>query len=159
MSKTSTYGFGNNTDASFTVTPKALGLVSNYAVTEDTARAAVLDNKTAPIDQGEIVSFRSKDLPNINTALTIQNPSKVQKAMQYGVQYEAILTTTDSDDASFRVDEPIVVTATIRHPKSGNFSNAVVTQAFIRMISSLLRSDGTWRFDDLMRSAERPAVN
>lgn len=159
MSRTSTYGFGNNTDATFTITPKALGLTSNYAVTEDSARAAVLNNKTASIDQEEIISFRSKDLPGINTVLTLQNPSGVKKIMQYGVQYEAVLTTTDSDDTTFRVDEPIVVTATIRHPKSGNFSNNVVAQAFIRMISSLLRADGSWRFDDLMRSAERPVVD
>jgi hypothetical protein len=138
---------------------KALSLVSNYAVTEDTARAAVLNNKTAPIDQEEIISFRSKDLPNINHSLVIQNPAKVDAAMQYGVQIEEVLTTTDSDDPSFRVDEPIVITATVRHPKSGNFTNSIVAQAFVRMISSLVRADGSWRFDDLMRSAERPAAN
>jgi hypothetical protein len=57
------------------------------------------------------------------------------------------------------VDEPIVIQTLIRHPRSGNFTNAVVAEAFIRHISQFVKADGTWRFDDLMRGAERPVVD
>jgi hypothetical protein len=47
----------------------------------------------------------------------------------------------------------------IRHPKSGNFNNDVISTVLRRLIGCVMRADGTWRFDDLMRSAEKPVVD
>jgi len=159
MSKTSQFGFTNTTAGSHDVTQVALGLTTNYAVSTESADVAVLNNKTAPIDTEEIVTFRSRDIQQVNTNLNIQFPSPVRKGIQYQVMVEDTLSTTDSVDADFRVDEPIVAQLTIRHPKSGNITNALVGQVFTRLISAVMKSDGTWRFEDLMRQAERPVVD
>jgi hypothetical protein len=159
MARTSTFGFTNVTDATSTITPKKLKLTSNYALVDADANNAVLNNKTAPIDAEEVVTFRSRNIAQVNTDLNIQNPSKVSAGIQYQIQVEDTLVTTDSDDAAFRVDEPIVALLTIRHPRSGNITNSQVATVVNRLISCLVREDGTWRFDDLMRGAERPIAD
>jgi hypothetical protein len=159
MSITSGYKFTNSTSSTHDVTPLVLGLTTNYALTKDTASEAGLNNKTAPIDAQEIITFRSRDIAKVNTGLNIQNPAKVKSGIQYGVQVEETLVTEDSGDPSFRIDDPVVVSINVRHPKSGYITNTHVATAVLRAVSSLLRSDGTWRFDDLMRSAERPVAD
>jgi hypothetical protein len=158
--KTSVFGFTNTTDSTHVITPKALGLTDNYAVTSDTSNAAILNNKTAPIDLEEAISFRSDDIKSLKVnGVNIQYPSPVTQGIQYSVQVTDTLSTTDSSDASFRVDEPIQVTISVRHPKSGNINNDVVATVVTRAISALVKADGTWRFDDLMRGAERPVTD
>jgi hypothetical protein len=160
MAKVSAFGFTNTTDASVTVTPKALSLTSNYAVTSEVSNQAMLNNKTAPIDLQEVVSYRSDDIQNLKTnAVNIQYPSPVKTGIQYSVQVTDTLSTTDTTDATFRVDEPITVTISVRHPKSGNIGSSQVETVMIRALSALVKADGTWRFDDLMRGAERPVVD
>lgn len=159
MAKTSSFGFTNVSDSTNEVTTKALGLTSNYSITTDNADVATLNNKTAPVDQEEIISFRSRDIGSVNTTLNIQYPSKVKSGIEYSLKIEDTLSTTDDTDADFRVDEPIICTVTFRHPKSGNISAQQVGTVFQRAISSLMKADGSWRFDDLMRSAERPVVD
>jgi hypothetical protein len=157
--KTSSFGFTNTSAGQNTVTPLQLGLTSNYSLTADQADVATLNNKTAPVDREEIISFRSRSLSAVNSGLNIQYPSPVKGGVEYSLKIEDTLTTTDSDDANFRVDEPIVCTIAFRHPKSGNITSTQVATVFLRAISSLMKEDGTWRFDDLMRSAERPVVD
>lgn len=159
MAKVSAFGFTNTTAGSHNITPPALGLTSNYALAEEDANNAILNNKTAPIDAEEIVTFRSRGIAQVNTDLNIQYPSKVKSGIQYQVQVEDVLMTTDSDDASFRVDEPIVALLTIRHPKSGNINSQIIGTVVNRLLACLMKADGTWRFDDLMRGAERPVVD
>lgn len=159
MAKQSAFAFTNTTASTHDITPIALGVVTNYAVTEDTANQAVLSNKTAPIDAQEIISYRSRKLQQVNNNLNIVNPSPVKGGMEYSVQVEETLVTTDTSDATFRVDEPIVYTIGIRHGKSGNISASIVAEGFVRALSALRRADGSWRFDDMMRSAERPIVD
>lgn len=157
--KQSTFSFTNTTDGPHAVTPPALGLTTNYALANEDANNAVLNNKTAPIDAEEIVTFRSRPIAQVNTDLNIQYPSPVKSGIQYQIQIEDVLTTTDSEDASFRVDEPIVALLTIRHPKSGNINNDIIGTVVRRLVGCIMKADGTWRFDDLMRSAERPVVD
>lgn len=159
MAKSSSYQFSNTTASTHPVTPKVLGVTTNYALQGDAADVVTLNNKTAPIDAEEVIQYRSRTLEKPNWLVPVLNPPKVMRTIEYSTRIDAILTTTDSSDASFRVDEPITCSISIRHPKSGNFTNALVAEMFVRSISTLLRSDGTWRFDDLMRSAERPIVD
>ena len=159
MAKTSSFKFTNVGDSTHTLTPKLLGTVENYAVKSDAADDVVLNNKTAPIDCEELVEYRSRPIAKVNTDLNIQYPSKVQSGIQYQVMVQDTLSTVDATDADFRVDEPVICQITIRHPKSGNIGNAEVATVVMRAISALVKADGTWRFDDLMRSAERPVVD
>lgn len=159
MSKVSGFGFSNTTDGTHTVTQKLLGFSSNYTITKDTATETAMDNKTAPTDCQELISFRCHDIKTVSTALNIQFPSPVKAGVNYQIEVQDTLSTTDTADPSFRVDEPIVMYLTIRHPKSGNIGNAQVATVFQRLVSALMRSDGTWRFDDLMRGGEKPTAD
>lgn len=157
--KTSSFGFTNETDSTHTVTPKLLALTDNYALTDEDANNAVLSNKTAPIDAEELITFRSRPIQMVNTNLNNQHPSGIKKGVQYQVQVEDMLMTTDTNDASYRVDEPIVALLTIRHAKSGRITSDVIATVVTRLISCLMKADGSWRFDDLMRGAEKPVVD
>jgi hypothetical protein len=126
---------------------------------QDSQDTVKLNNKTAPIDIEEIIAIRTRNVGGVATDANIQYPSKVKGGIEYSVRLDEVLSTTDSSDASFRVDEPIVCTVAFRHPKSGNITGAHIATVFERMISVLMKSDGTWRFDDLMRSSERPIVD
>jgi hypothetical protein len=159
MAKVSAFGFTNATDSSNEITLKALGLTGNYALTAEDANNAILSNRTAPLDAEEIVTFRTRNIASVNTDLNIQNPAKVKSGIQYQVQLEDTLVTTDTEDATFRVDEPVVALLTIRHPRSGNIAEEHVKQVVTRLFSCLVKNDGSWRISDLMRGAERPIAD
>jgi hypothetical protein len=159
MALQSSFKFTNTTASTHEVTPVVLGVTSNYALVTEDADVVRLDNKTAPVDAGELVTYRYSDIPKVNSKLDIQYPSPVTKGCQYVISEEAVLSTTDSADATYRVDEPIVAYLTIRHPKSGNVTNAHIGQVVTRLLSACLTSNGEWRFDDLMRSALKPTVD
>lgn len=159
MALSSQFRFTNTADGQHSVTQKAIGITTNYASIQEDSNTAVLNNKTAPIDAEEIVTYRSKNLPKVDTGLNIQYPSPVKNGIQYQIMVEDTLSTTDSADPSWRVDEPIIAQLTIRHPRSGNITNDIVGQVVTRLVSAAMKADGTWRFDDLMRGAEKPVID
>jgi hypothetical protein len=157
--RSSGFSFTNTTAGSHDVTQVALGLTSNYAIMQDSADVVKLNNKTAPIDAEEIIAIRTRNIGGVATDATIQYPSNVKGGIEYSIRLDEVLSTTDSSDPTFRVDEPIICTVAFRHPKSGNITGAHIATVFQRLVSVLMKSDGTWRFDDLMRSSERPIVD
>jgi len=159
MSKSSSFGFTNSTAGSHEVTPLALGITSNYALVRDNADVVDLSNKTAPIDQEEMITYRSREIDKVQVNIPVNHPAPVKKGIEYGIKLEEILSTTDSDDSTYRLDDPIKCTVTFQHNRSGYITNEVMGTVFLRAISALMRADGTWRFDDLMRSAERPTAD
>lgn len=159
MAKTSSFGFTNVSAGTHDVDQVALGLTTNYALMSDASDVVKLNNKTAPIDAEEIISIRSRDVAGVSTDANIMYPSNVKKGIEYSIRLDEVLSTTDSADPNFRVDEPIVCSIAFRHPKSGNITSSHIATVFARAISVLMKADGTWRFDDLMRSAERPVVD
>lgn len=156
MSKTINFLFTNKgTGNSHPVVADCIGLTTNYSFTADTSDECTLDNKTAPIGS-ELITYQCRDIKNVNTALNVQYPSPVKSGVQYTIKLEDLARVSDSTDSSFCVDEPIVITLSVRHHKADLITNEIVTTAFKRLISAIERTDGTFRFDDLMRSAERP---
>lgn len=158
MAKTSAFGFTNVTANAVKVTPIDLKVVTNYARIEDEAEVCVLSNKTAPLDQGELVTFRANDLDKVSSSQVIQNPTPVRNGIQYVIKVEEILRTTDSVTGVV-VDEPVIAYLTIRHQKSGNVTPAHVADITSRCIGACMRTNGTWRFDDLMRTAVVPIAD
>lgn len=151
----STWGFTNTTEnASTTLKIRDLKPVTNYARIEDEPTVAVLSNTTCPIDQCELLTYRCNDVERVSTAQKVRNPAKVTDGVQYVVKLEDIIRTQLSNGDV--VDEPIVAYITIRHPRSGNITKAIVDNMFERLIGACCRTDGTTRFDDLMRSALMP---
>lgn len=159
MAKITQFLYTNTAAGAHNVGQVALGLTTNYALMQDVANTVKLNNKTAPIDAEEVITIRSGDKVDIKPYVNIQFPSKVKSGIEYGVRLDEVLSTTDTADPNYRVDEPIICSITFRHPKSGNITGTHIAETFARAISSLMKADGTWRFDDLMRSSERPVVD
>lgn len=158
MSLTSQFGYQNKTAMSKTVTPIAIGPVTNYAKTEDTATSCSLSNKTCTLDQMEKLSYQCTSIGNVSTKNTLQHPSTVKEGVQYIIRLDEVLRTTDTN-GNIITDEPVVAYLTIRHQVSGNITNALVTDVVTRLLGACMREDGTYRFDDLMRSALVPVEN
>lgn len=159
MSKVSSFGFTNKTESStVTLKPIALAICDNYALKEDEPTSVVEDNKTCPLDQPEIVSFRCRDIPQVNSSVINQYPAPVTSGVQYIISVDELLSTRD-DALNYRVDDPIVATLTIRHTKSGNITSEHIQTVINRLLGACYKADGTSRFDDLMRSALKPSQN
>lgn len=159
MSKTSSFGFTNSTISEVkTLAPSLLGIVDNYALKEDEPTQVVEDNKTAPLDQPEIITFRCRDIAQVNSGISNQYPAPVSTGVQYVIQVDELLSTRD-DTIGYRVDDPIVAYLTIRHPKSGNVTANHIEQVLQRLLGACYKDDGTSRFSDLMRSALKPTNN
>lgn len=156
--QTSAFGFQNTAPGPTPVTnvTSNLEMVTNYATVAETANEATMSNKTCPLDQEELITFRSRRIPNIQTNLKVAHPGIAKDGIQYQVIVEDILRTTDSADSTFVLDEPIVAMLTIRHPYSGNFDAAKVSTIINRVISALYKRSGASRLPDLMRGAEHP---
>lgn len=155
MANTSKLAVTNVTVSTKTVPITELSVVSNYAKVEDEPTVCTLSNKTCPLDQGELVTYRAVDIPKVSATQRIQNPSKVKNGIQYIVKVEEILRTKDAND-NIICDEPIVAYISIRHQKSGNITEAMVQQTLSRLNGALYKLDGTSRIGDLMRSALVP---
>jgi hypothetical protein len=160
MALQSSFGFTNTTASSTRqVQTYDLGLLDNYALTMDEPTECMLKNTTTPLDVEETVAFRCKNIDKVNTTLISQYPSKVRTGVQYQLQLEAMLSTTDTTNPDFRVDEPIVVQLTVRHQKSGNITAGHVVELIDRATSALMKDSGAYRINDMMRSALKPTQN
>lgn len=158
MSITTSFGFTNVTDSTVVVTPKKLGANTNYALISDEPNECITSNTTCPVDQEEIITYRSKRIPTVNTAATIQYPNPVKKGVQYTVSVEDVLRATDSVDGSV-VDHPIVAYLVVRHDLSGDITDSDVATVVTRVVSAMRNDDGTWKFDKLRRSALKPTAD
>lgn len=159
MSKVYSFGFTNVTASTHVETPVAIAPVTNYALVQDEPTSVVLDNKTCPIDQGELLSFKCQNVKKVATSQDILFPAPVSTGLQYVIKLEEILSTTDTVDPSYRVDEPIVAYLTIRHPKSGNISSDTIGKVVDRLMGACRKADGSWRFNEMMRSSLKPTVD
>lgn len=158
MALTSSFGFTNVSENTHKVTPTALQETSKYAKITDDAAEVRLSNKTTPLDQGEIISYKAMQMPKINSVQTVQNPTPVSTGVQYVVKLDEILRTKDAD-GNIVCDEPIVMYLTVKHQLSSNIQPSHVETIFKRLCGACMKSDGTYRFDDLMRSALEPVVD
>lgn len=158
MSIISQFGFTNQTASTKVETPIAIGPTINYSLKQDEPTVVDLDNKTCPFDQGELLSYKCQDMKKISSVQDILFPAPVSSGVQYVIKLEEILSTTDSADPSYRIDEPIVAYLTIRHPKSGHINGVLVGSVVDRLMGACRKADGTWRFDDLMRSSLKPTA-
>lgn len=149
----------NVSDASKTLTYKALGLVDNYALKEDEPTRCVIANSTSPLDAGELISFSATDIKKVTTDQDILYPAGVTAGVQYQIRVEDVLSTTSDTDASFRVDQPVVMMLTVRQPKSSYVSDEVMTTMLQRLMGAVMKSDGSTRFSDLARSSLKPTVD
>lgn len=159
MSLVSSFGYTNTTAQTFGAPVDKVEMATNYALIEDEPNKCVLSNTTAPVDQGERVSYSFQKLAKVSTDQDVLYPSNVPNGVQYSIRVEELLSTTDTADPTFRVDDPIVAWLTIRHPSSGRITSAILDEIVSRLNGCVYKDDGTTRFGDLMRSALKPTAN
>lgn len=139
------------------VTLYNMGETTNYALVEDEPTKVVLDNITAPVNASELLQYRAKRVNSVNTKLSLPAKSDVtQKAVQYAIQLDGDIVTTDSADATFRHDDPVIMYVTVIHPLSPYITDTLLGQHFSRLVSAMQKEDGSWRFKEIMRSALKP---
>lgn len=158
MSISTSFGFTNVTDSTVVVTPKQLGAHSNYALISDEPNECITSNTTCPVDQEEIVTYRCKRIPSVNTAATIQHPNPVKNGVQYTVSVDDVLRATDSVDGSI-IDHPITAYMVVRHDLSGDITDTDIATVVTRVVSAMRNNDGSWKFDKLRRSALKPTAD
>lgn len=158
MATTYSFSYTNTTGATNKVQPVDMKLVTNYAKVTDEPDMSVLSNKTASLEQPEIITYKARRVNKINSSFKSRHPAPVTSGVTYGTQVEDMLRIT-YDDGTI-VDEPIVVRVNIAHPASDNWTNSRVASVVTRALGSLQGSDGaSWRFEDLMRSALVPTAD
>lgn len=148
----SNFGFTNTTENAMAtaIQPIDLQLKTDYAVVQTGSGFSRLDNKTAPVDLSENITFRYNAIKSVGNSLTNLNPSPIKGGIQYLVKLDALQRTTNEKTGAV-VDEPITVQITFRHGLSSNITAETITTLLVRAISSLYKSDGTSRIGDLMR--------
>lgn len=157
----STFSFTNVSDFTDTLTPTLVGPVANYAKIADEPTYCVLSNRTAALDQGELITYRANDVKKVSTSLVVQNPLPITNGIQYVIKVEEILRTADAS-GNIVGDEPIIAYLTIRHQKSGNITSELVDQVVRRLYGACYEDGGTAavpRWNDLMRSSLVPQVD
>lgn len=158
MAITTTFGFSNKTAGTKPVTPTNLEVLTKYALTVDEPNQATLSNITCPSDQAELISYKCQALKSVSTSQENLYPPTVKTGVQYVIKLEELASTKSDTDPTFRVDNPVVAYLTIRHSKSSYITDAMIGEVVNRLLGACQKSDGTWRFGDLMRNSLKPTV-
>lgn len=156
---TSQFGFTNVTPHTKTIAPVQLGIVTNYGLTVDEPTQATYTNLTCPVDQGELISYKRSKVLKVSSSLENLYPPKVATGVQYVVKLETMAALTSGVDSEYHENLPIVAYLTIRHPQSANLSDAQIGTIVQRLMGATIRTDGTFRFNDLVRGALKPKAD
>lgn len=160
MALTTEFKF-TNTTSSLT---KSLGLydmkeTTKYSTRRSTATEVVRGNSTTGLGADELVKFKSNRIPQVNTDLKLSRAAVNVAGVSYGVEVHATLVSTDSGDATFRQEMPIVCNISFRHPLDSKITETHVKTILARALSSLIKEDNTTRIADLMSGPIIPSDN
>lgn len=158
--KTSTFGYTNTSTSTRSYDDYQIGIITNYGLKEDEPTRVILDNRDAPIDQAELITYQGQRLKNVSNGCNNNYPPVPGDipGISYVVKVEELLSTVDSE-TGMRVDEPITMYITVKHPISGNFTSTQITEVFNRLKGALMNDDGTYKWSDLMRHCFKPTAN
>lgn len=158
MSKITSWGSTNVSPSVKEINPTVLNLFSEYA-SEATPGGTVYKNLTGPISCQERLTIKASSGQKVKLKRPIAFPPKVNQGVMYSIQLEDILSTTDSEDATFRVDNALAVTITVRHDESDYITAEHVEAAISRALGGFYYSDGTTRIPRLMKLATQAEKN
>lgn len=156
---TSSLGF-ENTAAGTAVTGTDLKITANYGQINAPvpAEETRLKNKTGPVDQKEILSYRNRRIEAVNTYNKIYYPARVTAGQEFGIRLDEILRTKD-ENGFILCDEPIVLSVSFKAPMSSNLTNSVLNTIFQRVIGAVpIGSDGAPDWLSLMMGSTNPLV-
>lgn len=155
----SSLGFTNVSEGS-TVTGTNLQITANYGqINAPTpAEETRLKNKTGPVDQKEILSFRNRRIDSVNTYNKIYYPARITAGQEFGIRLDEVLRTED-ENGFIICDEPIVLSVSFKAPMSSNLTNEVLNTIFKRMIGAVPADpNGNMDWLSLMMGSTNPLV-
>lgn len=155
----SSLGF-TNTVSGTAVTGTNLQITANYGLINAPvpAEETRLKNKTGPVDQKEILSYRNRRIESVNTYNKIYYPARVVAGQEFGIRLDEILRTKD-ENGFVICDEPIVLSVSFKAPMSSNLTNAILNTIFQRMMGAVpVDSDGKMDWISLMMGSTNPLV-
>lgn len=155
----SSLGF-TNTAAGTAVTGTDLKITSNYGQINapSPAEETRLKNKTGPVDQKEILSYRNRHIDAVNTYNKIYYPARITAGQEFGIRLDEILRTED-ENGFILCDEPIVLSVSFKAPMSSNLTNDVLNTIFKRMMGAVpIGADGSMDWLSLMMGSTNPLV-
>lgn len=158
MAISTQFGYTNKTASTKPVTPVNIEVMTKYAPIIDEPTQSVLSNLTCPSDQAELVSYKCQTVKGVSTSQENLYPPTVKTGVQYVIKIEELASTRSDTDPTFRVDNPVVAYLTIRHSKSAYITDAMIGEVVTRLLGACQKTDGSWRFSDLMRNSLRPTV-
>lgn len=160
------YSYSNTTPGDQKILPIALDVNSDYAKIADEPTMSRVSNKTASLEQPELITYRCDSIPKVSSAIAVRHPGEISSGVQYTIKLESVDRLTSATGEI--TDEPIALWLTIKHSASNNWSNAKVAAQVLRLIGACMKSqtttgteaataDSNWRFEDLMRSGLAPS--
>lgn len=162
MAKTGGFSYTNTTATTHkTISLYDLKELENYGTNGGDGIRTYTNTQASSSDAPERFSFFSSTKKNIGTSLPVAYPSQrrtaasdknssVAEGVKYGLKYEAIHTTTDSGDATYRVDRPVVAELSLAHEVVDTLTVSQLMDVLGRMYSFLEKENGTSRLADLM---------
>lgn len=161
MATTYSFGVTNTTASTHTLAPIALGMSTNYAKTVDEPDLARVKNKTAALDQQEMISYRARAIKKVGPVIPVYYPGPVQDGVLYSIDIQCILRET-RDDGTI-IDHPCEAWLTIKHDVAAAWtangtsaSPSYVGQVLARLNGACYTNAGAERFDALAKSALVP---
>lgn len=172
MAKTGDFSFTNKTTSlTKTLTLYDMKEVENYGkATQSANRADYVNTQASSSDAREKFGFYSSPVKYVPTNVEVNYPSvkrlnaqakpgkgkqatnSVSEGVKYGVVFDAIHTTIDSSDSTYRVDRPVRVQIDIIHEDADTITNAQVLELVARAMSTLIHESGASRIPDLRGS-------
>lgn len=149
-----------NTTAGTPVTGVDLKITANYGQINAPvpAEETRLKNKTGPVDQKEILSYRNRRIDSVNTYNKIYYPARVTAGQEFGIRLDEILRTED-ENGFILCDEPIVLSVSFKAPMSSNLTNAILNTIFQRMMGAVpVDANGKMDWLSLMMGSTNPLV-
>lgn len=156
---TSSLGFTNTSEGvAYPTVDLKIGANYGQVNAPKPAEETRLMNKTGPVDQKELISYRNRRIDAVNTYNKIYYPARVTAGQEFGVRLDEILRTSD-ENGYIICDEPIVLSISFKAPMSSNLTNEVLNAVFQRAIGALdQNNDGTLDWMSLMMGATNPLV-
>lgn len=152
MALTSAFLFTNKTQAAHkSIQLYDLG-INNYGAPETAKSETRYPNMTDQTSlRSEYIKYTHKEGKVVDSSLKPQYPSKAKSTELYGVYTEDMLVTTDSNDPTFEVDNPITIRTIICHDNDRFVTADKVEEVLARHISAFYNVDGTSKIANLMQ--------
>lgn len=149
MAISKAWGFTNNTDSTYKLTPKVIDPAS-YALTTDDPGKCVLKNTTSPIDQVEVLTYQASDIKAVNQTEKNMYPPQVEDGRTVTVKLEDKIRLTSSVDDTFMVDLPVSCNISWRFTKNAQVSASDLFLMLARVVGACQTTAGTSLIGNLM---------